>query len=57
MSPEPDADPAFEALLDFLKRNRGFDFTGYKRASLARRVTKRMRDAGIQDRLSVPLGV
>ena len=49
MSPEPDADPAFEALLDFLKRNRGFDFTGYKRASLARRVTKRMRDAGIQD--------
>jgi two-component system CheB/CheR fusion protein len=32
----------FEALLDFLKRNRGFDFTGYKRPSLARRIEKRM---------------
>ena len=30
-------DPAFEALLEFLKRSRGFDFTGYKRASLERR--------------------
>jgi two-component system CheB/CheR fusion protein len=36
-----------ETLLDFLKRNRNFDFTGYKRASLQRRVDKRMQDVGI----------
>ena len=28
-------DSAFEALLEFLKRTRGFDFTGYKRTSLS----------------------
>jgi two-component system CheB/CheR fusion protein len=33
---------AFEALLDFLKRSRGFDFTGYKRTSLERRFRRRM---------------
>src|SRR5260370_23067553 len=32
----------FEQLLLFLKENRGFDFTGYKRTSLRRRVGKRM---------------
>ena len=32
----------FEALLDYLKRRRAFDFTGYKRPSLARRIEKRM---------------
>src|SRR5438477_9571946 len=32
----------FEALLNYLKRSRGFDFTGYKRASLMRRIDKRM---------------
>ena len=31
-----------EQLLEYLKRARGFDFTGYKRASLARRIDKRM---------------
>ena len=36
-------DDGFEALLDFIKRNRGFDFTGYKRPSLMRRIAKRMR--------------
>src|SRR5215212_10156169 len=36
-----------EALLSYLKRNRGFDFTGYKRASLARRIDKRMRTAEV----------
>jgi two-component system CheB/CheR fusion protein len=35
-------DSAFEALLDFLKRSRGFDFTGYKRATLERRFRRRM---------------
>src|SRR5215470_9534693 len=32
----------FEVLLDYLKTCRGFDFTGYKRSSLMRRVAKRM---------------
>ena len=33
----------FELLLEHLKRTRGFDFTGYKRSSLMRRVQKRMQ--------------
>src|SRR5438034_5510930 len=32
----------FEALLQYLKSSRGFDFTGYKRSTLIRRVMKRM---------------
>jgi two-component system CheB/CheR fusion protein len=34
----------FEKLLDYIKRERGFDFTGYKRPSLVRRVEKRMQE-------------
>lgn len=37
----------FEALLDFLKHSRGFDFTGYKRSSLLRRVRKRLQALGL----------
>ncbi|HEV2821383.1 MAG TPA: CheR family methyltransferase [Solirubrobacteraceae bacterium] len=40
---------ALDALLDFVKGNRGFDFTGYKRASLQRRIGKRMDEVGIAD--------
>jgi two-component system, chemotaxis family, CheB/CheR fusion protein len=40
-------DPTFEALLEHLKSNRGFDFTGYKRSSLMRRVDHRMGQVGI----------
>ena len=40
-------DPAFEALLEHLKACRGFDFTGYKRSSLMRRVDRRMGQLGI----------
>jgi two-component system CheB/CheR fusion protein len=40
-------DPAFEALLEHLKASRGFDFTGYKRSSLMRRVDRRMSQVGI----------
>jgi two-component system, chemotaxis family, CheB/CheR fusion protein len=40
-------DQDLETLLDYLRRNRGFDFTGYKRASLARRIQKRMQDLRI----------
>ena len=38
-----DEDRIFEVLLDYLRRNRGFDFTGYKRSSLRRRVIKQMQ--------------
>ena len=31
--------PEFESLLEFLRDERGFDFTGYKRSSLTRRST------------------
>ncbi|CAD5962965.1 putative 104,1 kDa protein in hypE 3'region [Planktothrix tepida] len=38
----------FEALLDYVKRSRGFDFAGYKRSSLMRRVNKRMQTINIE---------
>ena len=41
-------DAAFEALLEFLKRTRGVDFTGYKRASLQRRFRRRMEAVGCE---------
>ena len=40
-------DPSFERLLQFLRDSRSFDFTGYKRPSLMRRVRHRMREIGI----------
>ncbi|BEP12971.1 PAS domain S-box protein [Acidothermaceae bacterium B102] len=42
-----EADGAFEDLLVYLRDSRGFDFTGYKRTSLMRRVDRRMQDADI----------
>ncbi len=45
-SSQPDLQ--FEALLDYLRQNRGFDFTGYKRSSLMRRVQKRMQPLEIE---------
>src|SRR5262252_4718607 len=41
-------DPRFEALLDYLKGTRGFDFTAYKRSSLMRRIQKRLQAIGIE---------
>ncbi|MBX6312995.1 MAG: PAS domain S-box protein [Isosphaeraceae bacterium] len=41
-------DEQFEALLEFLRCTRGFDFTGYKRSSLRRRIDKRMALVGVQ---------
>jgi two-component system CheB/CheR fusion protein len=38
---------ALEALLDYLHRERGFDFSGYKRPSLTRRIHRRMASVGI----------
>jgi two-component system CheB/CheR fusion protein len=40
-------DDKFEALLAFLQRERGLDFTGYKRPSLLRRVERRMQMLGV----------
>jgi two-component system, chemotaxis family, CheB/CheR fusion protein len=36
----------FETLLEFVRDSRGFDFTGYKRPSLKRRVARRMAAVG-----------
>jgi two-component system, chemotaxis family, CheB/CheR fusion protein len=45
-SQQPDTAP-FEMLLAYLKATRGFDFSGYKRTSLERRIRKRMEDVGV----------
>jgi len=37
----------FEELLEYLRRTRGFDFRGYKRASLTRRVQRRMQTVAV----------
>ncbi|MTJ11002.1 CheR family methyltransferase [Anabaena sp. UHCC 0204] len=42
-----DQDLDFEHLLKYLRSNRSFDFTGYKRSSLMRRVSKRMQSLNI----------
>jgi two-component system CheB/CheR fusion protein len=39
-------DASFEALLEFLKGSRAFDFTGYKRESLERRFRRRLDAVG-----------
>jgi two-component system, chemotaxis family, CheB/CheR fusion protein len=41
-------DPAFEELLAFIRDERGFDFTGYKRPSLLRRISRRMQDVNVE---------
>ncbi|GAB3564377.1 PAS domain S-box protein [Amycolatopsis endophytica] len=43
---ESATDEGFEAILEYLKETRGFDFTGYKRSSLMRRVNRRMHTVG-----------
>src|SRR4051812_30651858 len=45
-TPAPD-DPEWSGLLNYLLNARGFDFHGYKPASLARRIRKRMDAVGI----------
>jgi two-component system, chemotaxis family, CheB/CheR fusion protein len=46
------ADRDLEVLLDYLRRSRGFDFTGYKRTSLTRRIDKRMQEVRADGYLS-----
>jgi two-component system, chemotaxis family, CheB/CheR fusion protein len=48
--PEDGVEP-LALLLDHLKRSRGFDFTGYKRATLERRIAKRMEAVEVGDYL------
>jgi chemotaxis methyl-accepting protein methylase len=38
-----------DALLGYLQRTRGFDFTAYKRPSLLRRIQKRLQQVGISE--------
>jgi two-component system, chemotaxis family, CheB/CheR fusion protein len=40
--------PKLENLLEYIKRSRGFDFRGYKRTSLSRRIQRRMQVISIQ---------
>jgi two-component system, chemotaxis family, CheB/CheR fusion protein len=42
------AEGTLDTLLEFIKETRGFDFTGYKRTSIQRRVTKRMEAVGAE---------
>jgi two-component system CheB/CheR fusion protein len=42
------SDEGLQPLLEYLKQTRGFDFTGYKRTSLKRRIEKRMNEVGIE---------
>jgi two-component system CheB/CheR fusion protein len=44
--PERSADGDLDTLLFYLRDQRGFDFTGYKRASLSRRIARRMQAVG-----------
>jgi two-component system, chemotaxis family, CheB/CheR fusion protein len=44
---EPDRN--FEQLLEFVRDERGFDYTGYRRPTLMRRFQKRMLDVGADD--------
>jgi len=46
ISDKEERDQDLEDLLIFIRDSRGFDFTGYKRSSLARRIRKRMHEAG-----------
>jgi two-component system CheB/CheR fusion protein len=44
----PSASDTLDALLEFVKSSRGFDFTGYKRSSIERRVAKRKSEVGVE---------
>src|SRR5262245_7092302 len=45
-APMSDDEQSLEPLLDYVRDARAFDFTGYKRASLMRRIRKRMQEVG-----------
>lgn len=41
--------PDLENLLEYIKRSRGFDFSGYKRTSLSRRIQRRMQTINVEN--------
>ena len=43
-----EADGEFESLLEYIRDTRGFDFSGYKRPTLVRRVGKRCNELGLE---------
>ena len=47
VAPPPNGE--LEALLEYLYERRNFDFRGYKRASLTRRIFKRMQMINVDD--------
>jgi two-component system, chemotaxis family, CheB/CheR fusion protein len=47
-APPLESDPEWPALLQYLLDERGFDFHGYKAASLSRRIRKRMDTVGLK---------
>jgi two-component system, chemotaxis family, CheB/CheR fusion protein len=49
MTPAPKPTAQFEHLLEYLRQTRGFDFSGYKRLSLTRRVAKRMQMVNVEN--------
>src|SRR5262245_30467465 len=42
-----ETDQNLEQLLEYLRDSRGFDFTGYKRSTLTRRIQKRMEQVHV----------
>ena len=48
-APMSEPDPGFEHLLEFVRDQRGFDYTGYRRPTLMRRFEKRMQEVGADD--------
>jgi two-component system, chemotaxis family, CheB/CheR fusion protein len=48
MTEATEVDEDFESLLAFVRDSRGFDFTGYKRSTLMRRVRRRMDLLGVE---------
>src|SRR5690349_1008980 len=48
-APEGGATSDMEELLTYLRDARGFDFTGYKRSTLGRRIQRRMQTVGQTD--------
>ncbi len=47
--PDEHGDDELGGLLEFVKRSRRFDFSGYKRATLQRRIAKRLQETGCDD--------
>lgn len=45
----PDKNLDFENLLIYIRQSRGFDFTGYKRSTLMRRIYKRMQSVNLEN--------